>query len=445
MTSPRTAVTHRHIGLVLRSLARARPSCTDAELLGRFAASRDEDAFAALVERHGRLVWAVCRHMAGADAEDAFQATFVVLLRNAGRIRKPDSLPAWLHGVAYRVSAKARRAATRRAARERAAAADERTVGVVPDSAWDRALAAVHEEVARLPEALRAPFVLCVLEGRTMTEAAAQLGSRVSTLSERLGRAKETLLGRMQARGLTAGTVVAVALAAESVPVAAARAAVAAAGGGLVASNIQILTKGVIGMSAHPFKLMAAGVLLALGLGVGGGARWLSTAEAQSYPGGPAVTAEEKVRQLEAQLDRAKRELEDQKLAERRRALGELARLATPHWQYAFVPVKDVDAEAFVQLLREREAGGWDYAGQTTLKKETVWVFRRSTGGQLGSSSSRPYGNFDPSIRLPGAANPLGQSSKLPLDKRLPVDPTTPQPGNNKPGTDLPPGIPEKK
>jgi RNA polymerase sigma factor (sigma-70 family) len=445
MTSQRAAVTNRHIGLVLRSLARARPSCTDAELLSRFAARRDEDAFAALVERYGCLVWAVCRHVAGADAEDAFQATFVVLLRNAGRIRKPDSLPAWLHGVAYRVSAKARRAATRRASRERAAAAGERTVGAVPESAWDRALAAVHEEVARLPEALRVPFVLCVLEGRTMTEAAAHLGWGVSTLAARLGRAKETLIGRMQARGLAAGTVVAVALTAESVPVAAARAAIASAGGGLVASNIQILTKGVVGMSTHQFKLMAAGVLLALGVGVGGGAGWLATAEAQGPPRDPALTAEEKVRQLEAQLDRAKRELEDQKQAERRRALGELARLATPHWQYAFVPVKDVDAETFVQVLREREAGGWDYAGQTTLKKEAVWVFRRSTGGQLGSSSARPSGIFDPSKWGPGGANLPGQSSQFPLDTHRPADPTTTQPGNNTPATGRLPGYPEKK
>src|SRR5262249_3721084 len=158
------------------------------------------------------LVWAVCRHLAGPDADDAFQATFLVLFRNAGRIRNPDSLPAWLHGVAYRVSAKARRAAKLRAARERAAATAERSAAAVPDSAWDRALAAVHEEVGRLPEALRVPFVLCALQGRTVTEAAAHLGWKVTTLSARLGRAKETLLSRMQARGLTAGAVVALAI-----------------------------------------------------------------------------------------------------------------------------------------------------------------------------------------------------------------------------------------
>jgi RNA polymerase sigma factor (sigma-70 family) len=168
-------------------------------LLGRVAAGRDGAAFDALVERHGRLVWAVCRLLAGPDAEDAFQATFLVLFRNAGRVRRPDSLGAWLHGVAYRVALKARRAARRRAERERMSAVPDRSAPV-PDSAWDRALAAVHEEVARLPEALRVPFVLCCLDGRTVTEAAGHLGWKVTTLSARLGRAKEVLLGRMQAR-----------------------------------------------------------------------------------------------------------------------------------------------------------------------------------------------------------------------------------------------------
>jgi hypothetical protein len=240
-------------------------------------------------------------------------------------------------------------------------------------------------------------------------------------LSARLGRAKEVLLGRMQARGLTAGAVVALAIAAEAVPTAVARAAVAVAGSGTVTETIQILTKGVVGMSTHQFKLMAAGVLLALGLGVGGGAGWLGTADAQGPPREPVLTAEEKVRQLEAQLERAKRELEDQKLAARRKAADEVARLATGRWQYAFVPVKDVDAEAFVQLLREREAGGWDYSGQTTLKKEAVWVFRRPAGWQAGSTPDLPG----------GYSNPMGQSMNgtANLFQGGPASDHRPQPG----------------
>jgi hypothetical protein len=107
------------------------------------------------------------------------------------------------------------------------------------------------------------------------------------------------------------------------------------------------------------------------------------------------VTAEEKVRQLEAQLDRAKRDLEDQRAADRRTAAGEVARLATTRWQYAFVRVRDLDAEAFVQLLQEREGRGWEYNGQTTLKKEAVWLFRRAASPVpasegRGASATRP-------------------------------------------------------
>jgi RNA polymerase sigma factor (sigma-70 family) len=365
-------------------------------------------------------VWAVCRHLAGPDAEDAFQATFLVLLRNAGRVRNPDSLPAWLHGVAFRVSAKARRAARRRAGRERKAAVPDRGAGAVPDSAWDRALAAVHEEVARLPEALRVPFVLCALEGRTVTEAAGHLGWKVTTLSARLGRAKDALLARLQARGLAAGAVVALAIAAEPVPRAlASSTAAVVAGGGPVGETIRSLTHGVVGMSAHQVKLLAVGVLLALGLGVGGGAGWLAPAGAQ--PPAPertrAVTPEERVRQLEAQLDRAKKELEDQRAADRRKAADEVARLATARWQYAFVPARDVDAEAFVQVLKEREAGGWEYAGQATLQKEAVWAFRRPVGGVLGLPAGQPGGPnvmTAPAASYPSTPFPAGGYPALP-------------------------------
>src|SRR6516162_4272806 len=97
----------------LRSLT-ADPGPSDVELLRRFAAGRDADAFAALVRRHGRLVWSVCRNALGhvQDAEDAFQATFLALARGAASIRNPAGLPAWLHGVAYRVAMRVRRDAS---------------------------------------------------------------------------------------------------------------------------------------------------------------------------------------------------------------------------------------------------------------------------------------------------------------------------------------------
>ena len=165
----------------------AMAAATDAVLLARFRDSRDEAAFAELVRRYGRLVWAVCHSsLAGEeDAADAFQAVFLALIQQSRRIRDAAKIGPWLHGVASRVCWKARREAGRRKTREQAAASTERGCDV-PDSAWDAAMAAVHEEVSRLPDSLRVPFVLCCLEGKGVTEAATQLGWKLGTLSGRL-------------------------------------------------------------------------------------------------------------------------------------------------------------------------------------------------------------------------------------------------------------------
>src|SRR5262245_17741081 len=134
----------------LRSLLRHAKTLTgdlsaqgDAELLHLYSRVADETAFAGLVGRHGPMVWSVCHNLLpDADADDAFQATFLTLIRCAPSIRSSESLAGWLHRVAYRVSLKARRSTLRRRRREQAAAVDDRA-DVVPDSAWDRLLAAV--------------------------------------------------------------------------------------------------------------------------------------------------------------------------------------------------------------------------------------------------------------------------------------------------------------
>jgi RNA polymerase sigma factor (sigma-70 family) len=141
---------------------------TDTQLLGQFVRERDEAAFAAILDRHGRFVWGVCRGLLlnEADAEDAFQATFVALFRGAARIRQQASLAPWLHATATRIARKVRLTAARRARRELCAARLEATSPVSPDETWESLNLALHAEIARLPEMLRAAFVLCVLEGK---------------------------------------------------------------------------------------------------------------------------------------------------------------------------------------------------------------------------------------------------------------------------------------
>jgi RNA polymerase sigma factor (sigma-70 family) len=183
---------------------------TDGDLLERFVNGHDETAFESLVRRHGSMVLGLCRRALGDDheAEDAFQATFLVLVRNARSIRKRESLASWLYGVAQRI---ARRAQAR--ARQRSLVLHgEATVATGPDSDHDRfeLKPILHDEVERLPEKYRAPIVLCYFEGQSHEEAARQLEWPVGTVKGRLSRARGILQSRLMRRGvaLSLGLVV---------------------------------------------------------------------------------------------------------------------------------------------------------------------------------------------------------------------------------------------
>ncbi|HEV3258657.1 MAG TPA: sigma-70 family RNA polymerase sigma factor [Gemmataceae bacterium] len=175
----------------------------DPQLLDRFTSRHEEAAFEALVRRHGPLVLGVCRRVLHNrhDAEDAFQATFLVLARKARSVNKHECLGSWLYRVAYHVAVKARARAANRRLRERQAASRVQT-DPLEEVTGRELLALLDEELQRLPEYYRAPLVLCYLEGRTRDEAARQLGWSLGTLKRRLEEGRERLRTRLARRGL---------------------------------------------------------------------------------------------------------------------------------------------------------------------------------------------------------------------------------------------------
>jgi polysaccharide biosynthesis/export protein len=183
---------------------------SDRQLLEQFAGRRDasaEAAFEVLVLRHGPMVLRVCRNILGdsTDAEDAFQATFLVLVRRCGSIRRLESLGSWLYGVACRVAARARvDAAKRRSVERRGALRVVQTIDARGAGEPDRAEfgTVIQEEVQRLPENYRAVVALCYWEGLTQEQAATQLGCPLGTVRSRLARARNRLHRRLTRRGL---------------------------------------------------------------------------------------------------------------------------------------------------------------------------------------------------------------------------------------------------
>jgi RNA polymerase sigma factor (sigma-70 family) len=196
-----------HTGLAvsvahLRLLGLPRSQEPDADLLRRFARQGDAAAFEQLVERHAGLVWGVCRRVlpGEADCEDAFQATFLALVRQAASLDPRRPLGAWLHTVAVRAARKANARSLRQPA---AVTADRPTPGDVADAVGGRELLrAVDEEINRLPAALRGPVVLCCLEGRTRDEAAEALGCSVAAVKSRLERGRVRLRRQLRRRGI---------------------------------------------------------------------------------------------------------------------------------------------------------------------------------------------------------------------------------------------------
>ena len=253
---------------LLHALLRTPDAGADADLLARFVADRDGDAFAALVHRHGSVVYGVCRRVLRnhADAEDAFQATFLVLARKANAVRPRSAVGGWLHGVAFRVSMEARRAAAVRRVKERRAA-EMKHPAFEPTDAPPDLRDVLDRELDALPEVYRSAVLACDLEGLSRRAAAERLGWSEGTLSGRLARARAILARRLAARGLCIPAA-GLALLAGPTPAGLAESTVrigilVAAGEGIVPAPVAALTQGVMkAMLVTKLKTLTAGLVV---------------------------------------------------------------------------------------------------------------------------------------------------------------------------------------
>jgi RNA polymerase sigma factor (sigma-70 family) len=304
---------------------------TDGQLLERFADGRGEAAefaFSALIERHGPMVLRTCRAILRGDheAEDAFQATFLVLVIKAGSFWVQDSLGPWLHRVACRIAVRAKSAADRRRETERRAAEMARSSR--GDEDREELGPILHAEIDRLPSRHRIPVVLCDLEGRTYEEAARHLGCPIGTIKSRLARGRERLRGRLVRRGLAPavgafGTVlfageVPAALVESTSRAAAARALTA----GVVPGSVTELTRGALKAMRHSMIMRIGGIVLVVGLAAAG--RFAPRASggpvdepqgkvspAEPRPAGPKAQPDPEQRREELAIRRAQQEVEE--------------------------------------------------------------------------------------------------------------------------------------
>jgi RNA polymerase sigma factor (sigma-70 family) len=263
---------------------------TDGQLLRQYFAGRDEAAFAVLVRRHGPMVLGVCRRLLRRieDAEDAFQAAFIVLARKGRRIAERQTIGGWLHGVAYHVALNVRDRGVRRRAKEQQVEDMPHPI-VMPEEDQSELLAKLDRELNRLPEKYRVPVVLCELEGRSRKEAARQLGLAEGTLSSRLATARKTLANRMAGRGLAVGGASLTALLASEAGAAVVSGPLVAstvrAAGGVVSAGVVALAEGVL-KAMLLTKIKSAGLVLLFASVIGVGAVGLTyrTATAADSP-----------------------------------------------------------------------------------------------------------------------------------------------------------------
>jgi RNA polymerase sigma factor (sigma-70 family) len=365
---------------------------SDAELLARFVCERDEGAFAALVRRYGGLVLGACRRVLcdPHEAEDAFQAVWLVLARKAGEVR-PAGLAAWLHGVARQVSLNSLRANARRRRALAGARCEPVSVqpGLLDELAARELLAVLDEEVQRLPGAVRLVVVLCCLEGLSQEEAAHRLGCTPGSVKGRLERGRRRLHERLARRGLSLSAVLGAAEVARvagnttpvTLPASTAGAAMLFAAGqgarGATSAGAAALAKGVLrAMWVGKMKFVAATVLA---LGLMGAALALLPGPGRAGPSRVPATAEQPADKggLAARDDGSK-------------LLSSLLALEKAGWEALKKPdvgaVKERTAEDFVAITADgKRLGRTEFLrelGRVKLKKSELSEARLTRPGE---------------------------------------------------------------
>jgi RNA polymerase sigma factor (sigma-70 family) len=417
---------------------------TDGDLYQSFLRDGNQAPFATLVHRHGPMVWGVCRNLLPeADAEDAFQATFLALVRAGNSIQISTTLGGWLHRVAVQVCRRARRTGNRRRLREARVAVPE-IARPGPDVEWQDLHAAVHEEIDRLPHRQRAVFVLCGLEGVRPTDAAPKLGLRVSTVTGLLSRARQRILARLKDRqflpGLTGGVMaLAVSGSAAAVPPELFDLAVSMARPDFAAGASSV----VLGLARHAletpmirWKILAAVALVgtALSASVGG---ILATSAAQA----PLSTASHlqlpstqlQIRENDSLVPEGGEQGPTIGLAQSRNGTGlPPTESRRPQWEYRIIPLP-VDAQG---ELNKRGSEGWELVAvdRSATGVGTAYLKRPVVGGSTTASSSSTTSGTGTSSTVPSgpktSANASSRSTVTPFNKykiESLIDPNAPE------------------
>jgi RNA polymerase sigma factor (sigma-70 family) len=398
--------------LNILAYCRAMPGerCSDAELLARFTGQGDQEAFAALVQRHGPMVLAVCRRLLrdSHEASDAFQATFLVLVRKCPGLSRPDQLGPWLHRVAYRTASRLRQRAARRASSPEDLDSFPAFAAEPPDElAREEVQGIIDEEVQCLPGKYRLPVVLCYLQGQSYAEAAKSLGCPAGTVSARLARARERLRQRLARRGVglsanLLGWLLAAKASSASVPQAllATTVKAGASSAGIpagISQAVLTLTEGVLHtMWMQKVKTtMLAGVLV-VGLCVTGlgSLNWPRTGQvaAQDLP----TKAAEEVSGNRLRDDARTLEAQEQKLLLQLKEVRE--KKARLHLRRASAILDEI--EASLKKLRQATAGS---AGGHRAVAEFERAFRRLKA-DLRDSQPLPKVGFGGSGTSPGTS-----------------------------------------